>query len=64
DQIFEKFAQADSSNTRTGGGTGLGLAITRELIERMGGSVGFCSTAGIGSTFWIELPQHEPSSKD
>lgn len=64
DQIFEKFAQADSSNTRTGGGTGLGLAITRELIERMGGSVGFRSSGGIGSTFWIELPQHEPSSKD
>lgn len=59
-RIFEKFAQADTSNTRTGGGTGLGLAITRELIERMEGAVGFRSSAGTGSTFWIELPLRQP----
>ncbi len=63
-RIFEKFAQADGSNTRTGGGTGLGLAITRELIERMKGSVGFRSREGIGSTFWIELPQSKPTQRD
>ncbi len=54
--IFEKFAQADATSTREQGGTGLGLAITRELIECMGGTVGFASTFGSGATFWLELP--------
>jgi PAS domain S-box-containing protein len=55
-RIFEKFSQADASDRRQKGGTGLGLAISKELIERMGGSIGFISEPQQGSTFWIELP--------
>ena len=55
-RIFQKFAQADSSNTREKGGTGLGLAISRELVEHMGGSIGFESGLHKGAHFYIDLP--------
>jgi signal transduction histidine kinase len=55
-RIFEKFSQADSSTTRAKGGTGLGLHIARRFIEHMRGRIGFESSPGAGSTFWIELP--------
>jgi signal transduction histidine kinase len=55
-RIFQKFSQADSSDTRQKGGTGLGLAISKELVERMNGSVGFDSEVGKGACFYFELP--------
>lgn len=61
ERIFEKFSQADGSSRRAKGGTGLGLAITRELTNRMGGSVDYDSTPGKGATFWLELPVIRPA---
>jgi len=54
-RIFQRFDQGDASTTRRFGGSGLGLAITRKLAEMMGGDVGFTSTEGVGSVFWIEV---------
>jgi PAS domain S-box-containing protein len=61
-RVFEKFAQADASDSRQKGGTGLGLAITKEFIERMGGRVGFDTAADQGTTFWCELPVLESTT--
>ncbi|GAB3542383.1 hypothetical protein GCM10027343_14250 [Noviherbaspirillum agri] len=55
-RIFQKFAQADSSNTRQKGGTGLGLSISRAIIERHRGSIGFRSMPGEGTAFHFDLP--------
>lgn len=55
--IFQRFAQADSSTSREKNGTGLGLALCKQLLEGMNGSIGFTSEAAGGSRFFIRLPR-------
>jgi PAS domain S-box-containing protein len=55
-RIFQKFSQADSSDSRSRAGTGLGLAISRAIVERLGGHIGFDTGPG-GTTFYFELPE-------
>ena len=57
-RIFEKFSQADGSDTRQKGGTGLGLSITRAIVERLGGQISFETEEGKGTTFHVDLPLH------
>ncbi len=56
-RIFEKFAQADATNTKEKGGTGLGLSIVKQIVERLGGQVGFDDAPDGGTIFHVDLPR-------
>lgn len=55
-QVFDKFTQEDSSDSRQKNGTGLGLSISKAIIEQLGGSLTFTTEIGVGSTFYLDLP--------
>jgi signal transduction histidine kinase len=55
-RIFERFAQAEATDARRQGGTGLGLSIVKQIVERLGGEVGFADATGDGAIFHVELP--------
>jgi len=54
-ELFEPFARL-GAEAGTIQGAGLGLALAKRLMERMRGRIGYESTEGVGSTFWVELP--------
>ena len=63
-RIFERFYKVDRSRARAEnddglvtGSAGLGLAIVRHVADAHGGSTGVESVEGIGSTFWIDVPE-------
>jgi PAS domain S-box-containing protein len=55
DRIFQRFAQADGSDTREKGGTGLGLSICKAIIEHHGGVINYESCVGEGTQFYFDL---------
>ena len=57
--MFEKFAQADATDARRKGGTGLGLSIVKQIVSRLGGSVGFDDAPGGGTVFHVDLAGRE-----
>jgi len=68
--IFERFRQAELTNSRKYGGTGLGLTISRSLVQIMGGEINVESVEAEGSTFRFTIsylpidPEDEPFFKE
>jgi len=58
-KIFQEFSQVDSTNARQFEGTGLGLNISKRIVEAHGGVIDFTSKPGVGSTFFIDLPEED-----
>jgi signal transduction histidine kinase len=55
-QIFTKFFRGEVGRQRGISGTGLGLVLTQQTVEAHGGTLGFESDEGKGSTFWFRVP--------
>jgi signal transduction histidine kinase/DNA-binding response OmpR family regulator/HPt (histidine-containing phosphotransfer) domain-containing protein len=66
DKVFQSFQQLDGSMTRARGGSGLGLAITKQMVELMGGHIGFESETDRGSRFYftVEMGCPPPVERD
>ena len=52
--LFQPFNRLSMENSGIEG-TGIGLVITKNIIDKMGGCLGFESQEGIGSTFWLDV---------
>lgn len=58
-RLFKPFERLGAEHTDVEG-TGLGLALSQRLAQAMDGTIGVESTAGKGSTFWVDLPRAKP----
>lgn len=56
DKMFGKFFRAENALSSPIVGTGLGLYYCKTVVEKHGGTIGFDSAIGTGSTFWFTLP--------
>ena len=54
--LYEPFCREEQQVEGASSGTGLGAPIAKQLVELMGGTMGFTSTLGQGTTFTIRLP--------
>ncbi len=61
-QIFNIFTQGEMGNTRNYEGSGLGLSLAKRMVDLLGGSLGFESEAGAGSTFKVIIPTGMPAN--
>ena len=62
-KLFQPFSQEDHNMRRQFGGAGLGLYITKQLCERMGGTLEVMSVPGQGSTFQFHVILERPLTR-
>ncbi|MBC7626815.1 ATP-binding protein [Ferruginibacter sp.] len=62
--IFDRFYQADASDTRTREGTGIGLALVKELTGLLDGTINVTSIENAGTSFNVTLPYIFPDQGD
>lgn len=60
-KIFERFYRADAARRSEGSGHGLGLSIARIIVMAHGGKLRVRSKVGVGSTFYVDLPEKQDS---
>ncbi|MGH2370625.1 MAG: sensor histidine kinase, partial [Chloroflexota bacterium] len=59
-RLFTKFFRSGRAEVRRERGTGLGLALSKQMVERLGGTIEVQSALGAGSTFTVALPLVSP----
>ena len=59
--VFERFIQADISDTKAYQGAGLGLSISKAYVEMLGGAIWLESEKNKGTTVFFAIPYHRPS---
>ena len=55
--VFGQFYRSPDTAVRSKRGTGIGLTIVRYIVQAHGGTISVESTAGLGTTFLINLPK-------
>ena len=56
EHLFEPFEQENTSARSQYGGTGLGMTITKNLTDKMGGTISVESEKGVGTVFEVIIP--------
>lgn len=65
DRVFEPFYRVPEVQPLRGqASSGLGLALAKRLVDAQGGSIGFTSTPGRGTTFTVRLRPADPERAD
>ena len=54
--VFKRFSKINAKGISANEGLGLGLAISKAYVEILGGTIGFNSQEGVGSTFYFSIP--------
>jgi len=65
EEVRPRIFSAGFTTKPLGEGTGLGLTITREIVEDThGGKISFDTETGVGTTFHVRIPIHQPRSQE